>query len=242
MITMLMFNTNEKEGRLLEEQSRFAVSRQSDDQLVVSSFSRADRAREEMDKGQLMDAAFLDVTAPGGLGLSKDIRRDNELVQMLLIADGTVSPMSYLTPDIRAASLLLRPFRTDISKQTISQFFQAIFRDRDTGDEERRMVIENREGQISIPYSKIYYIEVRGKKIYVRLKEKEYSKYETMDNIIRQLPEDFIRCHRSFVVNKAYITKVRLSENMIFLEDDIMVPLARSYKPDLKEYMKSLKE
>ena len=239
MITMLMFDPDGEESRTLMEQSSYAVAHQSEDQLVVNCFARTEQARKEVEKGKLLDVAFLDVTAPGGIVLSKEVRRENELAQLLLIADASVSPMNYMTPDIRAASLLLRPFQTDVSKQIVYQFFQSIFREQNEAEEDRKMVIENREGRISIPYSKIYYIEVRGKKIYVRLKEKEYSKYETMDNMMKQLPDDFIRCHRSFVVNKTYITRLKISENTIYLQDDIMVPLSRSYKPDLKEYMKN---
>lgn len=238
MITMLMFDPLREESETLREQSSYAVARQSEDQLVVSCFAKTDQVREEIGKGKLLDVAFLDVTAPGGIGLSKEVRRDNELAQLLLIADASVSPMKYMTPDIRAASLLLRPFPREVSRQIVYQFFQSIFRDQKEADTDRKMVIENRDGRISIPYSKIYYIEVRGKKIYVRLKEKEYSKYETMDNMMKQLPDDFIRCHRSFVVNKSYITRLKISENIIYLQDDIIVPLSRSYKPELKEFMK----
>ena len=81
---------------------------------------------------------------------------------------------------------------------------------------------------------------MREKKIFVRLKDKEYSKYGTLENVLKELSDDFIRCHRSFAVNKHYIDRVKLSENAIYLEHNIMVPLSRSYKAELKEYMKSL--
>ena len=242
MLTMMMFDSDEKESRSLKEQCSDAVAHASDDQLIVSCFDKIEKARKELNKGELMDAAFLDLLPTGGIELSKEVRQKNELAQLLIIADSTISPMLYMTPDIRAASLLLRPFSKEMSKQVIDQFFAAIYREKNVKDEERKMILENREGRIAIPYSKIYYLEVRGKKVYIRLKEKEYSKYETLENVMKQLPENFIRCHRSFVVNRSFITKVKLSENTIFLEDDIMVPLARSYKADVKDMMKQRKE
>ena len=92
------------------------------------------------------------------------------------------------------------------------------------------------------PYSQIYYIEVRGKKIFIRLKEKEYSKYDSMEHVMEELPDQFIRCHRSYTVNKEYIVGIRLSNNLIMLEDDIIVPLSRRYKADMKAYMKEVRE
>ena len=103
------------------------------------------------------------------------------------------------------------------------------------------MVLENREGRLSIPFSHIYYLEVREKRVFVRLKEKEYSKYDTLEHMIQELPEGFIRCHRSFVVNGQCISRVKLSENCIYLADDIQVPLSRSYKAAIKEYMDGLR-
>ena len=72
------------------------------------------------------------------------------------------------------------------------------------------------------------------------MKEKEYSQYGTLDAIQRELPDEFMRCHRSFVVNTGYINRVKLSENMIYLENEMTVPLSRSYKQDIKQYVRSL--
>lgn len=237
MITMLMFDSLKNECKQLEMQARDSFAHQSEDELKVTSFQKIEQARQEINQGGLMDIAFLDVATPEGVSFCREVREKNELAQFLVIADASVSPMVYMTPEIRATTLLLRPFTQAMSQQVINQFFSFLYREQKEKDNDRKLVIENREGTISIPFSKIYYIEVSGKKIYVRLKDREYSRYDTMDAIVKQLPDNFIRCHRSFVVNTSFITKVKLSENTIYLEDDMMVPLARSFKADVKEFM-----
>lgn len=241
MISMLVYDRRKKEMQLLIHHSRETIAYCSDDSLEVVSAYDEKQAKEFIERNNLMDAAFLDVTDKVGLELSRQLRQAYEASELLLIADASISPMEYMTPDIRAASLLLRPFTTEQSMYTVDQFFRALYRKQMDTDNEKMMVIENRQGKVTIPYSKIYYLEVREKKVYVRLKEREYSKFETLENMIRELPDEFLRCHRSFVVNKNYINRVKLSENMIYLEDNITVPLSRSYKGQMKEYVNSLR-
>ncbi|MDO4555396.1 MAG: LytTR family transcriptional regulator DNA-binding domain-containing protein [Lachnospiraceae bacterium] len=241
MISLFIFNKNKKENQVLEKCSKDAVALLSDDSLEIRGTAAEDEAEDYFQKKELLDAAFLDVTQKSGLTVSKEVRKNYEEAELMVIADATVSPMEYMTPAIRAASLLLRPYEVNQAKNVVGEFFRAVFRKREEADDEKVMVVENRQGKISIPFSKIYYMEVREKKIFVRLKEVEYSKYDSMENIIKTLPDGFLRCHRSFVVNTAYITRVKLSENMIYLEHDICVPLSRSYKGAIKEYMNGLR-
>jgi DNA-binding LytR/AlgR family response regulator len=242
MISMMLFDQDIKEGQSLIEYSKNAVAHCSEDALTIVNCEKERQARQFLEKKELLDTAFVDVTNNLGLQISKEVRQAYELSELLVIADETVSPMEYLTPEIRASSLLLRPFDEKQGKRIVQQFFQSFYRWQNTSNEDKVFVIENRQGKVSIPYSKIYYIEVREKKVFIRLKEKEYSKYDTMENLVKELPDSFIRCHRSFVVNKNYISRIKLSENVIYLDDTIEVPLSRSYKADIKAYIKELKE
>ena len=64
----------------------------------------------------------------------------------------------------------------------------------------------------------------------------EYGFYLTMDRLAEELPEQFLRCHRSFIVNSRKIRKIMLSQNLIGLEDGFDIPLSRSYKAVLKGF------
>lgn len=240
MISVLIYDDNEKEKKELIKYSKDMVARLSDDNMKINDTAAAEEVHQFLQKNDLMDAAFMDVTAENGISLTKIVRNSYEAADLLLIADSSVSPMAYMTPEIRAASLLLRPYEGSQAVNVVRDFFHALYRNRST-QEEKALIVENRQGKIPIPFSKIYYLEVREKKVFVRLKEKEYSKYETLENIMKELPEEFLRCHRSFIVNTSYIDRVRLSENIIYLEDNICVPLSRSYKAAIKEYMNGLR-
>ena len=70
----------------------------------------------------------------------------------------------------------------------------------------------------------------------------EYGFNDTLDRLETELEEGFIRCHRSFLVNKTMIESVWLSQNRQMLEDDIEIPLSRSYKPLIKEFLEGRRE
>jgi DNA-binding LytR/AlgR family response regulator len=99
---------------------------------------------------------------------------------------------------------------------------------------ENSYVVETKDGMTHIPYEQIYFFEAREKKIYVCIGKEAYGFYGTIDKLVEELPSNFVRCHRGFIVNKNRIDRVVLSQNIIYLEDGFDVPLSRSYKPLFK--------
>ena len=114
-------------------------------------------------------------------------------------------------------------------KKTIHDFIHA-FTDARSGDAGTEYVVETREGKTFLPIQKITYFEARQKKIYIRVGAREYDTYDTIDRLAEKLPDQFMRCHRSFIVNRKMIDYIRLSENRIFLRDGSVIPLSRSYR------------
>lgn len=115
-------------------------------------------------------------------------------------------------------------------------FFCEYIRDAfgDRRDQGASLLLESREEKISIPLERIYYIEAMEKKVYVCTGAEEYGYYSTLDKLENDLPDNFVRCHRSFIVNTDKIKKVALSKNTIYLAEEYEVPLSRSYKAKLK--------
>ena len=59
------------------------------------------------------------------------------------------------------------------------------------------------------------------------------SGYGKLDEIQEKLPEQFIRCHQSYIVN---IEKIQfLSGKEIILDDDTVIPVSRNKYKDTKD-------
>lgn len=242
MLSLLIYDSNNRESHSLSEYARDTVAYLSDDKLNVEESTDIIFLKDYLTGKNLLDMAFLDVTIKEGVSVAIQLRQFNQEAELLLLADASVSPMRYLNPSIRAASLLLRPFSKEQGKKVIAEFVRFFYRNRESDAGEDVFVLESKEGKMTIPFSKIYYLEVREKRVYVRLKNTEYFKYGTLTQIMEDLSDQFIRCHRSFVVNKSHIRQVKISEGIICLTDDIEIPLSRSYKGDIREYLYELRE
>lgn len=240
MIDVLLYDRNTEEQESVRAILSSNVAMLSDDRLRCRKCQKTDQVYEYLRKDAMLDLSMLEVVNDEDIALIKNVREYSGQADMMLMADSRVSPMKYMTPDIRACSLLLKPFSRDEMESVVKEFVSSYYRKKETVSEENSIVIENRDGRIVVPFSNIYYVEAREKKVFFRLKDREYSKYDTLENIRTLLPPEFIQSHRSFVFNSRYIDKVKLSENTIYLEHNIMVPLARSFKASIKEYLNGL--
>lgn len=240
MLDVLLYNRNKDENESLNASFSNNVAMLSDDRLECRNCLNTKQVYEYIEKGIRLDLSMLEVSDDADICLVRKVREFREQADMMLMASSSISPMKYMTPEIRACSLLLKPFSDEEMESVVRAFVASYYRKKETPTEENSIVIENREGRTVVSFSSIYYIEAREKKVFFRLRDREYSKYDTLENIKTLLPPEFIQSHRSFVFNSRYIDRVKLSENMIYLEDDIIVPLARSFKASIKEYLNGL--
>lgn len=235
MISMLIYSCKQDEIELLREISRDTVADLFDEQLEI--FVVDVQKTEDIYKIDSMDLAFVDITDESGLRVAKELRNRFPKIELMIISDNTISPVVYLTPDIRAASLLLKPLRYNESKIGIKGIFYLL--QQNINNNESFFLFEDEKEQKRIPYSQILYFEARNGKIYLRLQNKEYGMYKTIRTLEEELPENFKRCHKSFIVNMAYISKIWYSKNVILLKNDLEIPVSRSYKNIIKEVVKS---
>lgn len=240
MADVLLYDRDKKEQESIKGRISDSVAILSDDSLNCSFFEEAAKVDRFLAREPALDLSVLEVAHDDDIGLIRRVRAFREQADIMLLADGRISPMKYMTPDIRACSLLLKPFSAEDMESVVHEFVSSFYRKRELPTEENSIVIENRDGRVVVPYSQIYYIEAREKKVYFRLRDREYSKYDTLENIKTQLPPGFVQSHRSFVFNTRYLEKVKLSENSVYLEHGIIVPLARSFKASIKEYLSGL--
>lgn len=84
-------------------------------------------------------------------------------------------------------------------------------------------------------HDEIYYIEALNKKINIYTKSKRVSCYSSLSYLQEELGTGFVRCHKSFIINKSKIKGIFLSEMMIEMEDESRVLISRSYKNVIKE-------
>ena len=236
MVSMLTYTGNVAEIPVIRELSKNLAAHLSEDKWELSYFSSLQGLQCFVEKQPLIDMACYDVTVKGSLSCLGQIRNQYRDMLLMLIADNTLSPMEYVRPDILASGLILRPFTREALQEKLKDMMMEHLVKAENPDGEEAFVLSGREGKTRIPYRQIYYFEARSKKLYLRLPDREMAFYGTMEELEAKLPEVFLRCHRSFLVNKNHIERILLSQNEIVLSHGISVPLSRSYKPCFREF------
>lgn len=236
MISFLTYDGDKQEFLKIKTQVKELAGRLSEEKWEIQGFLKLLELKEYLSKEPLTDIMCYDVTRQEGLDYLEQVRSRYKEALLMVVADAGVSPMKYLRPAISPNSLLLRPASEQqiraVLTETISSFMEQFV----SGEGEDSFVIETREGKQYVPYSQIYYFEAREKKIFVRILDQEIGFYETMENLEERLPEYFLRCHRSYIINSKKIEKVMLSQNLVQLSSGLAAPLSRSYKRVLKDY------
>ena len=108
MISMLIYSCKQDEFELLKEIAKDAVAYDSDESLDVIKISSVKDVEKQLLEN--IEIGIIDITEKEGLQVARALRLRFPKVDIVIISDNTISPVLYLTPDIRAAALLLKPF------------------------------------------------------------------------------------------------------------------------------------
>lgn len=225
---------NKTEMNLIEETLREQTALNTNESLNYVCLYSRDEFEDFMKEERNADVICADITIFHGIEQVEMLRKKFGKIPIILISDRTVSPVQYMKPTILAAALLLKPLQRQTATQVLSEIFQCYLKNE---TDEEVFMVETRDEKQRIPYSQILYFESRCKKIYVCTQNFEYGFYETMDHLEEKFSDTFIRCHRSFLVNRDKIQQVKLSQNHLILNGDIEIPLSRSYKNQIKEQL-----
>lgn len=232
MVTVIICTGVPEERTELPRAFHDLAARLTEDRWDIRTPANIKEAESVLKAAPLVDLFCCEAADMDGLVRLRSLCKESRL---LVIAEETLSPLAYLRPQIMASSLLMRPYKRKELYSILREFVEAYLDDRP--DEGENIVVKTREGHTIIPCKKIYYLEAREKKIFIRLLSEEYAIAETLDNLMQKLAGQLIRVHRSFAVNPGRIRQVKLSEGLIMLQDGFQIPLSRSYKAEMKGFL-----
>lgn len=234
MFIVAGYSSRKRELKEVLQEIRANAAKSSEEDWEIKGYNSIGDFVEYIKSRELLNLACIDVSNDASVSVAEWIRKNNSDTTIMIFAGTEVSPVKYMKPSIMAASLLLYPFSHEQLEKTVYDLFRYM-RSRTADNQEDTFVIKTKDARQHIPCEKIFYFEARNKKIYLNTSQREYGFYDTIDSLVEQLPSYFVRCHRGFLINKRKIKNVSLSQNIIELENDIVVPLSKSYKSVVKE-------
>lgn len=95
------------------------------------------------------------------------------------------------------------------------------------------VTVRTQDGWIPVPFADVKYVEVKDRKTIVFTDKFSGTHKNTLQEFEYLLPkENFIRCHRSFIVNVHHIREIYPDTHSTFvlaMNDDSRIPVSQSY-------------
>lgn len=224
-----------------EALKKMILSAGEQNQIVVDAASSFSMAKKLLESDKNYDAFFLDINLDAtkdddksGMEFAKHIRsyRQYEFTPVVM-----VTSMANLEMDsyrqLHCYQYIVKPY---IERDVISVIKKLL--SLHNTHEEKSILVKKDGINYRIKTNSIVYIQAvpRGVCLYMK-KDVMKIPYLTIVKLMEQLDdEDFIQCHRMFVINKKYIENVDFVNRMIKLEHyDELIELGGTYKHSLKE-------
>lgn len=126
--------------------------------------------------------------------------------------------------DVRALNYLLKPVKESKLFLCLDEIAKEL--------SNNAYIYRNKKEIVSLPYSEILTFSSRFHYVDILTSDgKCYEQMSTLNNIIEHLPSEFIRTHRSYIVNMAHI--YRITAGTIELSNHLTTQISRSYYKDV---------
>lgn len=180
-----------------------------------------------------IDLLFLDINMPkmNGIEWLKSLDQSPKVIFTTAYPEYAVEGF-----DLNALDYLLKPFSFERFLKSVNKFLslQDKIDAKSENQEETILVKSNRKTYLVKP-SELNFIESEGDYLKLHRDEDCIVIHETLKCFITKLPEhDFLRVHRSFIIN---IRKIDYLEGNLVCIGNKMVPVATSYREKLMKVL-----
>lgn len=238
MLSVMIFCHDKREGNLIGKICNQCVS--LIDKEFLHSFIISDEEYYQVNIGGIKppDLLVVEITGVEDLCRVKRIRENFPKVRLLVISSDQISPESYLIPEISPDMLLLKPFVYVKACKIIHRSLTWCCKDKCRKKRQEDVLKIRTGGEVYyFHYTEIHYLEARDKKIILHINEYEISFYSSLQKLEKSLPDYFIRCHRSYIVNFMFIQKADLINGVFYLNKKTVIPISQKYKAKLAKML-----
>ncbi len=162
--------------------------------------------------------------------------RDN---YVLLCLHDAARLNAVLSRCMRPAGILLSPFDEDgmlASLDRVLRDYTALYAEE---SRESYMTVTSGKTLRRIAYRDIEYFEAQDKLLNICTRRYVASVRASLNAVEKELPPQFIRCHRSYIVNRACVERLDMPAMTLYLSSGERLPVSRSCKEALREGLRA---
>lgn len=164
-----------------------------------------------------------------GIEIAKTIRKQNKNIYLIF----TTGHLEYglIAYQCKTFDYLPKPITFDRLESTILRLYEDL-----SSKPKSFLKLDNKHTVINL--DAVQYIQKDGMKLTFYTNTREYQIYSSFNQISSLLPENFIRCHKSYIVNIEKITNIQTNENLVQFEHGKCF-IGPKYKNNLMEVFKN---
>lgn len=190
-------------------------------EITYDTFYSSLELLDKIEKGVRYDILFLDVILPNenGIDIAKEIRQYDNVVKIIFLTSSSEFAVQSYT--VGAYFYQLKP----IWKENFYRLMDSAISECQK-EEQRSLILRCKNGITRIDLDRLEYCEVLGRTLLFHMENgKILEGTGSMDKLYGQLSqyENFVRPHRSFLINMEYIEKI--SHKAITMENQTDIPI-----------------
>lgn len=186
--------------------------------LRLRLYSSGRELLDSVERSGPLNMLFLDIYMPGlsGVDTARELRKTDKSCAVVFVTTSTDHGLeSY---EVEASDYIVKPVRSEDVDRAMDWYISHM-------PEELRSLRVYSEGEwMDYPLSSILYIEILDHQSYIHIKNRTVVVRRSMSDLVSSIDSpDFMRCHRSYLVNLNYVQSI---ENCDFrLTDGTLVPI-----------------
>lgn len=178
-----------------------------------------------------VDVAMLDINLKSnktGIELAKEIRKINKNIYIIF----TTGHLEYamIAYKVKAFDYIAKPINYDRLEETIIRLFEDV-----TSVPKKYLKIDNKNTLVD--ESEVQYIKRDGMKLVFHTNSRDYDTYSSFNKFQDKLPENYIRCHKSYIANINQIKDVEPVSGTITFKSGDTCDIGPKYKSNLMEVL-----
>lgn len=178
-----------------------------------------------------VDVAMLDINLKSnktGIELAKEIRKINKNIYIIF----TTGHLEYamIAYKVKTFDYIAKPINYDRLEETIIRLFEDV-----TSVPKRYLKIDNKNTLVD--ESEVQYIKRDGMKLVFHTNSRDYDTYSSFNKFQDKPPENYIRCHKSYIANINQIKDVEPVSGTITFKSGDTCDIGPKYKSDLMEVL-----
>lgn len=239
MINILVLE-DQKDSR--EALCKMIASYGRENEVEIDSAATYEEAEKLLNNKKTYNGFFIDINLDienendqSGIEFARLLRKNRkyEFTPVIMVTSIASLEMTSFR-EIHCYQYIVKPY----DRKTVEDVIQKIVM-HDKVAEEKYIIVKKNGINYKIKCDAIQYVQAITRGVQIKLtKEIVKVPYLTIKEFMKKVDqEDFIQCHRMYVVNKKHIVSIDVVNRMIELEDKNMVEIGVTYKDRIKDFV-----